>query len=240
MSPTTLLRTINAFIYKYDYIYLFVEDMHATVHELRSVDNSLQSVLSFCCESQGMNSDSGCQAPQWLPLSPPPALMPSSLLKHLLCLRLLAPLYRIHPFIQPAMFFGISRGKQRRLLVFGVLTNSRSLCWALGVRCHLAMAVGTLGVASSAPSALLRDPYISPFTGEFTEKPSNFFKDAQLLSGRLGIWSSQSSLPIHHFVSNLKSSAFNPVQMTTMQYCLPMVGLGNVQLQFMVKTEIHW
>lgn len=57
MSPTTLLRTINAFILKYDYIYLFVEDMHATVHETRSVDNSLQSVLSFCCESQGMNSD---------------------------------------------------------------------------------------------------------------------------------------------------------------------------------------
>lgn len=47
-----------------------------------------------------------------------------------------------------------------------------------GVHCHLAMAVGTLSVASSAPSALLHDPYISPLTGEFTEKPSNFFNDA--------------------------------------------------------------
>lgn len=61
---------------------------------------------------------------------------------------------------------------------------------AFGINCRLAMAVGTLGVVSSAPSALLCDPYVSPITGEvseFIEKPSNFFKDAQLISGRLGI-----------------------------------------------------
>lgn len=69
---------------------------------------------------------------------------------------------------------------------------------------------------------------------ELTQRLSNLLKDTQLVSDRVGIQTLalESMLLDQTLLSFSLLSAFKPVVLIPVQYCLPMEGSGNTQLQF--------